>query len=128
MASKIAFAAASAFTPSTQLTSNKNAFLCTTTISSKTATQNKKTNVSKSNLSTTIHMGKVAKFGIFSPAVIAVRFVIGEKRFDKIRGKGISLHSEVITNFCEFVGTSPKTKQGLIRLAKNNGSTLGFLS
>mmetsp|Transcript_5393 Transcript_5393/g.11364 ORF Transcript_5393/g.11364 Transcript_5393/m.11364 type:complete len:119 (-) Transcript_5393:259-615(-) len=73
-------------------------------------------------------MGKQASFGPFTPAVIATRLVIGEKRFNKLRGKGISLHSQVITNLCTYVGAGPKTKQGLIRLAKNNGNKLGFLS
>mmetsp|Transcript_10039 Transcript_10039/g.18095 ORF Transcript_10039/g.18095 Transcript_10039/m.18095 type:complete len:119 (-) Transcript_10039:1843-2199(-) len=73
-------------------------------------------------------MAKVSAFGPFSPVVIAARVVIGEKNFNKLRGKGISLHSQAIGNFCEYVGASGKTKQGLIRLAKANGNTLGFLS
>eukprot|EP00182_Erythrolobus_australicus_P001907 CAMPEP_0185832080 /NCGR_PEP_ID=MMETSP1353-20130828/1878_1 /TAXON_ID=1077150 /ORGANISM="Erythrolobus australicus, Strain CCMP3124" /LENGTH=122 /DNA_ID=CAMNT_0028530219 /DNA_START=1 /DNA_END=369 /DNA_ORIENTATION=- len=73
-------------------------------------------------------MGKQAAFGPFSPIVIAARLVIGEKRFNKLRGKGISLHSQAITNFCDYVGAGGKTKQGIIRLAKTNGNTLGFLS
>lgn len=73
-------------------------------------------------------MGKVSKFGPFTPAVIATRFVIGDKRLNKIRGKGIAYHSQVITAFCEFTGAGPKMRQRLIRQAKNNGDTLGFLS
>ncbi|KAA8493420.1 Protein PROTON GRADIENT REGULATION 5, chloroplastic [Porphyridium purpureum] len=73
-------------------------------------------------------MGKKADFGPFTPVVVTTRIVIGEKRFNALRGKGISLHSQVIGNFCGYVGASGKTKQGLIRLAKNNGSKLGFLS
>lgn len=73
-------------------------------------------------------MKKSAKFGPFTPAVIATRFVLGEKRLNKIRGKAIALHSQVITGFCEFTGAGPKMRQVLIRQAKENGDALGFLS
>lgn len=66
--------------------------------------------------------------GIFTPAVIIVRAIIGKKQFEKIRGKGIALHSQAITNFCQFAGVDGKVRQGLIRLAKTNGAKLGFLS
>ena len=42
-----------------------------------------------------ITMGKVSKFGIFSPAVIGARKLLGEKRLNKLRGQGITLHSQV---------------------------------
>lgn len=32
-------------------------------------------------------MGKVAKFGVFSPAVIGAKVALGETRLNKIRGK-----------------------------------------
>ena len=32
-------------------------------------------------------MGKVSKFGIFSPAVVAAKIALGEGRLNKIRGK-----------------------------------------
>ncbi len=65
--------------------------------------------------------------GVFAPAVrIAIAFV-GLKDLNKLRGKAIALHSQVITSFCKQVGAPPKTKQGLIRLAKKNGHKLGFL-
>lgn len=73
-------------------------------------------------------MGKNAKFGPFTPAVVATRLVIGEKNLNKIRGKGIALHSQAITAFCEFTGAGPKMRAGLIRTAKENGDGLGFLS
>lgn len=73
-------------------------------------------------------MGKKAKFGPFTPAVLIARLVLGEKRLNKIRGKAISLHSQVITAFCDFTGAGPRMRQALIREAKENGSTLGFLS
>lgn len=39
-----------------------------------------------------------------------------------------SLVSQAITAFCDFSGTGPKMRQNLIRVAKENGSKLGFLS
>jgi hypothetical protein len=54
--------------------------------------------------------------------------VLGSKRLNKIRGKAIALHSQTITAFCEFTGTGPRMRTALIRQAKTNGDTLGFLS
>lgn len=73
-------------------------------------------------------MGKVAKFGPFTPAVVVTRLIMGNKPFNKFRGKGIALHSQVITAFCDFTGAGPRMRQNLIRQAKRNGDTLGFLS
>jgi hypothetical protein len=72
--------------------------------------------------------GKEAKFGPFSPLVLGFKAVMGERDFNKLRGKGISLHSQVIKEFGSKVGAEGKQVQGLIRLAKKNGDTLGFLS
>ena len=36
-------------------------------------------------------------------------------------GKAISLHSQVIKDFCKQIGVQTKQAQGLIRLAKKNG-------
>jgi hypothetical protein len=69
----------------------------------------------------------MAKFGVFSPAVYGARVVLGDKKLEKLRGKGISLHSQAITEFCKFVGAPMKQKGNLIRKAKTNGDTLGFL-
>jgi len=77
---------------------------------------------------TSLHMGKQAAFGPFTPLVIGARSVVGEKKFNQIRGKGITLHSQVITEFCSYAGVPRELRQGLIRLAKANGNTLGFLS
>ncbi|CAM9128655.1 unnamed protein product, partial [Chrysoparadoxa australica] len=49
-------------------------------------------------------MGKQSKFGIFSPAVIAAKVVVGEKRLNKFRGKAISLHAQTIRSYGELVG------------------------
>ncbi|XP_006660403.1 protein PROTON GRADIENT REGULATION 5, chloroplastic [Oryza brachyantha] len=66
--------------------------------------------------------------GIFAPAVVVVRNIIGRKRFNQLRGKAIALHSQVITEFCKTIGADAKQRQGLIRLAKKNGEKLGFLA
>ena len=65
--------------------------------------------------------------GIFAPAVRIGYVILGDKKVKQLRGKGIALHSQVITSFCKQIGAPPKTKQGLIRLAKENGHWLGFL-
>lgn len=73
-----------------------------------------------------LHMGKMAKFGVFSPAVYGAKVVLGQDKLNKLRGKAISLHSQYIGEFCEWAGAYHlRTK--LIKLAKTNGDTLGFL-
>eukprot|EP00640_Fibrocapsa_japonica_P005427 CAMPEP_0113940814 /NCGR_PEP_ID=MMETSP1339-20121228/6871_1 /TAXON_ID=94617 /ORGANISM="Fibrocapsa japonica" /LENGTH=106 /DNA_ID=CAMNT_0000944771 /DNA_START=165 /DNA_END=485 /DNA_ORIENTATION=- /assembly_acc=CAM_ASM_000762 len=72
-------------------------------------------------------MAKVAKFGVFSPAVFAAKVVLGDKELNKVRGKGIALHSQAITEFCQYIGTSTQLRSRIIKLAKTNGDTLGFL-
>lgn len=70
--------------------------------------------------------GKQSKFGVFSPAVYGAKLVLGTDKLNKIRGKAISLHSQYIGDFCEWVGAYHlRTK--LIKKAKVNGDTLGFL-
>ena len=70
--------------------------------------------------------GKKSKFGIFSPAVYGAKIVLGDKELKKVRGKGISLHSQAIGDFCKWSGAYHlRTK--LIKLAKTNGDILGFL-
>ncbi|KAJ7520505.1 hypothetical protein O6H91_19G008400 [Diphasiastrum complanatum] len=66
--------------------------------------------------------------GVFAPLVVVARNILGAKRFNQIRGKGIALHSQVITEFCKSIGADAKQRQGLIRLAKKNGEKLGFLA
>ncbi|GAQ78850.1 protein proton gradient regulation 5 [Klebsormidium nitens] len=66
--------------------------------------------------------------GIFAPIVKVTRNVVGVKEFNQLRGKGIALHSQVITEFCKTIGADAKQRQGLIRLAKKNGEKLGFLA
>ncbi|XP_047313487.1 protein PROTON GRADIENT REGULATION 5, chloroplastic [Impatiens glandulifera] len=66
--------------------------------------------------------------GIFAPAVVVARNIIGKKQFNQLRGKAIALHSQVINEFCKSIGADSKQRQGLIRLAKKNGEKLGFLA
>lgn len=37
--------------------------------------------------------------GVFAPVVVVTRNIIGKKLFNKIRGKAIALHSQVIINY-----------------------------
>jgi len=48
-----------------------------------------------------IHMGKEAAEGIFSPLVRAAKSVLGEGTLTKVRGDVIAKHSQVISAFCE---------------------------
>lgn len=65
--------------------------------------------------------------GVFSHIVKFSSSAIGKKRFNSIRGKVISVHTQVINGFCTSIGAGQKLRQGLIRVAKKNGATLGFL-
>merc|ERR1719183_936503 len=73
-----------------------------------------------------MRMGKMAKFGVFSPAVYASKIVLGEAQLNKIRGKAISLHSQYIGDFCTWAGAY-HLRTRLIKKAKTNGDILGFL-
>ena len=73
-----------------------------------------------------LQMGNQAKFGIFSPAVYGAKIVLGGDKLNKIRGKAISLHSQYIGDFCEWAGAY-HLRTRLIKKAKVNGDTLGFL-
>jgi hypothetical protein len=63
----------------------------------------------------------------FAPIVKFTAGILGQKKFNTIRGKAISTHSQVINEFCKYVGADQKQRQGLIRLAKTNGKKLGFI-
>ena len=73
-----------------------------------------------------LNMGKNAKFGIFSPAVYGAKIALGEKKLNSLRGKAISLHSQAIGDFLKWCGGN-HLRVKLIKLAKTNGDTLGFL-
>jgi hypothetical protein len=72
--------------------------------------------------------GNSATGGPFAPIVVIVRDAMGKKEFNLFRGKAISLHSQVIKEFCKSIGADSKQAQGLIRTAKKNGEKLGFLA
>lgn len=73
-----------------------------------------------------LQMGNMAKFGIFSPAVYGAKIALGTDKLNKIRGKAISLHSKYIGEFCEWAGAY-HLRTRLIKKAKTNGDILGFL-
>ena len=73
-----------------------------------------------------LQMGSQAKFGVFSPAVYAGKLVLGTDKLNKFRGKAISLHSQYIGDFCVWVGAY-HMRTRLVKKAKTNGDTLGFL-
>lgn len=75
---------------------------------------------------TELFMASKAKFGIFSPAVYLAKFALGNDKLNKIRGKAISLHSQYIGDFCDWAGAY-HLRTRLIKKAKQNGDTLGFL-
>ena len=72
--------------------------------------------------------GNKGENGIFAPIVRVTRNAMGTKEFNQFRGKAISLHSQIIKDFCKEIGVQSKQAQGLIRLAKKNGEWLGFLA
>ena len=85
------------------------------------------TRVNSRSIATKLYMGgKMSKFGIFSPAVYVAKFALGTDRLNKVRGKAISLHSQYIGDFCEWIGAYHLRTQ-LIKKAKTNGDILGFL-
>tara|TARA_B100000519_G_scaffold162887_1_gene145712 strand:+ start:516 stop:860 length:345 start_codon:yes stop_codon:yes gene_type:complete len=83
----------------------------------------------KKNTTTNIvAMGNVNDGGLFAPVVVALRPLVGVKRFNKLRGKVISLHSQLIGDFCTEFGATTKQRQKMIKTAKANGGKLGFLA
>ena len=67
------------------------------TVAPKVAPKPKKSKTSKAKGSG----GAVHKQGIFSPAVLLAKDVLGEKELNKLRAKAIGLHSDVIGKFVE---------------------------
>lgn len=65
---------------------------------------------------------------MFAPIVVVVRRFMGDKRFIKLRGEAIALHSQVITNFCNRFGIDRSQRQNMIRMARDNGKKLGLLA
>ncbi len=73
-------------------------------------------------------MGNNAPEGPFTPLVLAGKVVLGEKTFNKVRGKLISYHSGYITEFCTEFGVTRQMRAALIKKAKITGGDLGFLN
>ena len=46
-------------------------------------------------------LGKRGEDGVFTPLVITAKKVLGEEQLNKLRAKGISIHSDVIKSFVE---------------------------
>ena len=90
--------------------------------------QRKPSSAGKRNAVKIVSMGNVNEGGVFAPLVVAIRPIIGVKRFNQLRGKAISLHSQVIGDFCSEFGATTKQRQKLIKTAKANGGRLGFLA
>jgi len=64
--------------------------------------------------------------GPFSPLVLALKKLLGEEKLNKLRAKGISLHSDVINRFIETANTKfgQSTLVALFNLADRNGDGL----
>ncbi|NES87702.1 MAG: electron transporter [Moorea sp. SIO2B7] len=65
---------------------------------------------------------------MFAPIVVLIRNQMGKAQFNKLRGKAIALHSQVITRFCNRIGIERTKRQNLIRTARDNGKKLGLLA
>eukprot|EP00619_Florenciella_sp_RCC1007_P013383 CAMPEP_0205917312 /NCGR_PEP_ID=MMETSP1325-20131115/9077_1 /ASSEMBLY_ACC=CAM_ASM_000708 /TAXON_ID=236786 /ORGANISM="Florenciella sp., Strain RCC1007" /LENGTH=177 /DNA_ID=CAMNT_0053284713 /DNA_START=809 /DNA_END=1342 /DNA_ORIENTATION=+ len=61
-----------------------------------------------------VSMGAHGKFGLFSPAVLATKAVIGETELNKLRAKVIAEHTKVISKFVD----THESKFGQIALKK----------
>jgi hypothetical protein len=115
-------ACASAFTPALSGANGGSAFV----VSQRPVQQSTSKSCPVRTGASSLQMGSQAKFGVFSPAVYAAKVVLGSDKLNKVRGKAISLHSQYIGEFCEWVGAYHlRTK--LIKKAKTNGDILGFL-
>mmetsp|Transcript_78426 Transcript_78426/g.123568 ORF Transcript_78426/g.123568 Transcript_78426/m.123568 type:complete len:544 (-) Transcript_78426:131-1762(-) len=67
------------------------------------------------------------KEGIFAWAILIGYSLFGEQFIQRVRGKGIQLHSQAIGAFCQEFALPAKLKQTYIQTAKRNGEDLGFL-
>jgi hypothetical protein len=93
----LALSTVNAFTITTTGSQAGSSFLISQRSSSATTVAPVRTGVSS------LHMGgKQSKFGVFSPAVYGAKIVLGTDKLNKIRGKGISLHSQTIGEFCQW--------------------------
>lgn len=53
-----------------------------------------------------MRMGNKATGGPFAPLVVVVRNIVGDKEFNKLRGKAISLHSQGGSRCCPLCHTT----------------------
>jgi len=73
---------------------------------------------------------KQVSSGLFAPAVLLTKIIIGERRFNSLRGKIIGLHSDIIAKFTKTANT---TKFGtdvlkiLFDVADKTLGALGFI-
>ncbi len=65
--------------------------------------------------------------GIFTPLVRAVQIFVAADRYRTIRGSTISMHTMIINKFCQVLRLPSKTRQNLIRTARDNGKKIGLL-
>jgi hypothetical protein len=65
---------------------------------------------------------------MFAPMVVLIRNRLGKTKFERLRGKAIAKHSQVITAVCNRLGIERTTRQNLIRTARDNGKRLGLLA
>ena len=110
------------------LASRRNVCVSNVIISSTSSTSRKNQSRRGFAQKKIVAMGNVNEGGLFAPLVVFVRPLIGVKRFNQLRGKAISLHSQVIGDFCSEFGATTKQRQKLIKTAKANGGRLGFLA
>ena len=65
--------------------------------------------------------------GLFSIPIKSFKFFVGDKQFNKIRGRAISIHTQIIKSTSKSLGIPKNQQGGIIKLAKTNGHYLGFL-
>jgi len=133
--STILCCSASSLTPSTSYSSSKSVLLASrrnvvasNNVVSSSSNSSRKNHSRRGLRGEIVAMGNVNEGGLFAPLVVFVRPLIGVKRFNQLRGKAISLHSQVIGDFCSEFGATTKQRQKLIKTAKANGGRLGFLA
>lgn len=62
---------------------------------------------------------------MYHPVIVSLDLLFVHVRL--VYCKAIALHSQVITEYCLWVGASTKMRGLLIKKAKGNGDMLGFL-
>lgn len=65
---------------------------------------------------------------MFAPLVVRLDHAFGHQRFIQLRKKAIAAHTQIINQFCNFVGLERPCRQHLIKIAHHNGQKLGLLA